>query len=181
MSRSFKRVGAMSGLSVLVFMLGACQQGDEPPASPRGAATVPREPPGPAHPDLSADDAASGAGPTPDGTPHYAGSLVEAVKRFQWRHGLEDPARLAEWVLRDQPEWTRERIDAAMHAERPTRVNLKEPLRVVLFYVTAQVDSEGVVHFVDSAAIDVRYGWTYDVNDHCIIHCDVHYIISINN
>jgi len=54
MSRSFKRVGAMSGLSVLVFMLGACQQGDEPPASPRGAATVPREPPGPAHPDVSA-------------------------------------------------------------------------------------------------------------------------------
>src|SRR5205085_2894329 len=29
---------------------------------------------------------------------------------------LERPTDLAEYVLRDQPEWTREKIDAAMHA-----------------------------------------------------------------
>ena len=36
-----------------------------------------------------------------------------------------------------------------MQAERPTRVNLKQPLTVVLFYDTVHVNSEGVVFFVD--------------------------------
>jgi murein L,D-transpeptidase YcbB/YkuD len=71
--------------------------------------------------------------------------------RRDFSHGcirVEDPAGLAEWVLRDVPGWTRERIEAAMQAERPTRVNLREPLLVVLFYDTVHVNSEGVVHFV---------------------------------
>jgi len=83
------------------------------------------------------------------GTP--AQQLFSRARR-DFSHGcirLEDPARLAEWVLRDQPEWTRERIQAAMQGERPTRVNLKEPLTVVLFYDTVHVNSEGVVFFVD--------------------------------
>jgi murein L,D-transpeptidase YcbB/YkuD len=83
------------------------------------------------------------------GTP--AQQLFSRARR-DFSHGcirLEDPARLGEWVLRDQPEWTRERIDAAMQGNRPTRVNLEEPLKVVLFYVTVHVDSEGVVHFAD--------------------------------
>lgn len=83
------------------------------------------------------------------GTP--AQQLFSRVRR-DFSHGcirLEDPARLGEWVLRNQPEWTREKIDAAMQGERPTRANLDESLRVVLFYVTTHVDSEGVVHFAD--------------------------------
>jgi murein L,D-transpeptidase YcbB/YkuD len=52
-------------------------------------------------------------------------------------------------VLRDDPQWTRERIVAAMNGEAPTQVNLKERLRVILFYDTAYVDSHGVVHFAD--------------------------------
>ncbi len=74
-----------------------------------------------------------------------------ARTRRDFSHGcirLEDPAGLAEWVLRDVPGWTRERIDTAMQAERPTRVNLREPLRVVIFYDTVHVNSENVVHFV---------------------------------
>jgi len=83
------------------------------------------------------------------GTP--AQQLFSRARR-DFSHGcirIEDPMGLAEWVLRDQPEWTRERIDAAMQGERPTRVNLTQPLRVVLFYVTTHVDSEGVVHFAE--------------------------------
>jgi murein L,D-transpeptidase YcbB/YkuD len=83
------------------------------------------------------------------GTP--AQQLFSRARR-DFSHGcirLEDPARLAEWVLRDQPEWTRERIEAAMQGQRPTRVNLKKPLEVVLFYVTAHVNSEGVVLFAE--------------------------------
>jgi murein L,D-transpeptidase YcbB/YkuD len=83
------------------------------------------------------------------GTP--AQSLFARARR-DFSHGcirLEDPARLAEWVLRDHPEWTRERIDATMKGERPTQVNLKKKLTVFLFYDTAYVDSKGVVHFAD--------------------------------
>ena len=83
------------------------------------------------------------------GTP--AQSLFARARR-DFSHGcirLEDPARLAEWVLRDNPEWTRERIDAAMRGERPTQVNLKNRLTVFLFYDTAYVDSKGLVHFAD--------------------------------
>ena len=83
------------------------------------------------------------------GTP--AQSLFARARR-DFSHGcirLEDPARFAEWVLREQPEWTRARIDAAMQGERPTRVNLKEKLTVVIFYATVHVNSESVVFFVD--------------------------------
>jgi murein L,D-transpeptidase YcbB/YkuD len=82
------------------------------------------------------------------GTP--AQSLFSRARR-DFSHGcirLESPARLAEWVLRDQPEWTKEKIEEAMNGQRPTRVVLKEPLTVVLFYDTVHVDSEGVAHFV---------------------------------
>jgi L,D-transpeptidase YcbB len=83
------------------------------------------------------------------GTP--AQSLFSRARR-DFSHGcirLEDPARLAEWVLRDQPEWTRERIDVAMQGARPMRVNLKAPLTVILFYDTVHVNSQGVLFFVE--------------------------------
>jgi murein L,D-transpeptidase YcbB/YkuD len=82
------------------------------------------------------------------GTP--AQHLFSRTRR-DFSHGcirLESPVGLAEWVLRDVPGWTRARIEAAMQGERPTRVNLKEPLMVVIFYDTVHVNSEGVVHFV---------------------------------
>jgi len=83
------------------------------------------------------------------GTPAQA---LFARARRDFSHGcirLEDPARLAQWVLRDEPGWTRERIDAAMKGDRPTQVNLKRKLTVFLFYDTAYVDSKGVVFFAD--------------------------------
>jgi murein L,D-transpeptidase YcbB/YkuD len=83
------------------------------------------------------------------GTP--AQQLFSRARR-DFSHGcirLENPERFAEWVLRDQPEWTRERIETAMQGERPTRVNLKHPLTVVLFYDTVHVNSEGVMLFVE--------------------------------
>ncbi|HEY7059827.1 MAG TPA: L,D-transpeptidase family protein [Vicinamibacterales bacterium] len=102
------------------------------------------------------------------GTP--APQLFSRTRR-DFSHGcirLEDPARFAEWVLRDYPEWTRARIDAAMQGSRPTRVNLKQPLTVVLFYDTVHVNSEGVVFFVDDIyghdrALDaaLRQGYPY--------------------
>jgi L,D-transpeptidase YcbB len=83
------------------------------------------------------------------GTPAQA---LFARARRDFSHGcirLESPSRLAEWVLRNDPEWTRARIEAAMNGSRPTQVNLRPKLKVIIFYDTAYVDSKGVVHFAD--------------------------------
>jgi murein L,D-transpeptidase YcbB/YkuD len=83
------------------------------------------------------------------GTP--ARQLFSRARR-DFSHGcirVEDPVGLAEWLLRDDPAWTRERIEAAMKGARPARANLKEKLTVLLFYSTAHVDGEGVVFFAD--------------------------------
>src|SRR6185503_7836454 len=47
---------------------------------------------------------------------------------------LEDPVAIAEWVLKDQPEWSRDRILAAMQGSAPRRVDLRKPIQVILFY-----------------------------------------------
>lgn len=82
------------------------------------------------------------------GTP--APALFAKVRR-DFSHGCvraKDPVGLAEWALADQPEWTRERILAAMHGNESLRVDLARPIRVILFYLTAVVMPEdGTVHF----------------------------------
>ena len=81
------------------------------------------------------------------GTPAH--SLFARARR-DFSHGcirLENPAALAAWVLRDDPAWTPERIQAAMKADRPTQVNLKHKLTVILFYDTAYVGNSGRVRF----------------------------------
>ena len=83
------------------------------------------------------------------GTP--AQQLFSRTRR-DFSHGcirVEDPAKFAEWVLRLDPSWTRERIDAAMQGDKTMQVNLKEKLAVVVFYDTVHVNSEQVVFFVD--------------------------------
>ena len=88
-----------------------------------------------------------------------ADSLFERASR-SFSHGcvrLEQPRALAEYVLRDQPEWTVERIEEAMHAGEERHVKLKEPLPVYLGYWTARVSSDGVLQFrKDIYSIDER-------------------------
>ena len=83
------------------------------------------------------------------GTP--AQQLFSRTRR-DFSHGcirVEDPARFSQWVLRQDPTWPRERIDAAMQGDRTMQVNLKEKLGVVVFYDTVHVNSEQTVFFVD--------------------------------
>ena len=78
-------------------------------------------------------------------------SLFSRARR-DFSHGcirVEDPTRLAEWVLRDDPQWTRARIEKAMAGDRPLQVNLKVPIPVIVFDDTVMVDAEGTVHFSD--------------------------------
>lgn len=60
---------------------------------------------------------------------------------------LEQPVDMAAYVLRDQPEWTAERIQSAMHALKEEHVELKNPIAVHLVYLTARVDEDGVPQF----------------------------------
>lgn len=75
-----------------------------------------------------------------------------ARTRRDFSHGcvrVEDPVALAQWVLGDQPTWTRKRIVEAVAGSRPLQVNLTRPLPVVLYYVTALAMPDGEVHFAD--------------------------------
>ena len=81
------------------------------------------------------------------GTPSH-GLFARARRDFS--HGcvrVEDPTALASFVLSDQPQWTREKIETAMKGETETRATLTAPLTVVIFYATAVVGTDGLVHF----------------------------------
>lgn len=73
--------------------------------------------------------------------------------RRDFSHGcirVEDPARLAEWVVGHDPAWTRDRIVAAMNGTPNRRVDLPEPIQVVIYYTTAIVQPEDdAVYFAD--------------------------------
>jgi murein L,D-transpeptidase YcbB/YkuD len=84
-----------------------------------------------------------------------------ARARRDFSHGcirLENPARFAEWVLRNSGEWSAERVQQAMD-EGPLsqRVDLARPLPVVIYYVTAVVRPDGTPAFYDDVyGHDVR-------------------------
>jgi murein L,D-transpeptidase YcbB/YkuD len=60
---------------------------------------------------------------------------------------LGDPFGLATFLLRDQPEWTEDRIRTAMNAGEPTTVRLRAPVPVYITYATAVARTNGEVYF----------------------------------
>jgi L,D-transpeptidase YcbB len=62
---------------------------------------------------------------------------------------LERAEDLAEWVLREESGWSRDRIAAAMQGSESIAVKLNEPIPVVTMYVTAVVLESGEVHFFE--------------------------------
>jgi murein L,D-transpeptidase YcbB/YkuD len=83
-----------------------------------------------------------------------------ARARRDFSHGcirVEDPVALAAWVLRDKPEWTVDKIRAAMNGDTTVQVNLDKPVPVLILYSTAVVEPDGEVRFFDDI-----YG--YDVS-----------------
>jgi len=62
---------------------------------------------------------------------------------------LAEPTALAEFLLRDDPAWTPERIRQVMLGGRETTVNLSRPRPVFILYFTAWVTSDGVLNFRD--------------------------------
>jgi murein L,D-transpeptidase YcbB/YkuD len=62
---------------------------------------------------------------------------------------VERPLELAEYLLHDDPSWTRTRIDSVIAAGKPMRVVLPAPIPVHLTYSTVWFGEGGTVHFRD--------------------------------
>lgn len=60
---------------------------------------------------------------------------------------IQDPAKFAALLLEDDPAWTAEKIDSAMHQEKEQIVQLKKHIPVVIFYLTFWADSNGDPNF----------------------------------
>jgi murein L,D-transpeptidase YcbB/YkuD len=76
-----------------------------------------------------------------------------AQSRRDFSHGcvrVGDPAGLAEYVLRNKPEWSRAKIDAAMNSGADSvTVTLGAPIRVFIVYGTAVATEHGHIFFFD--------------------------------
>jgi len=53
------------------------------------------------------------------------------------------------WILQDNPQWTREAIDAALRSGQRMDARPKEPIPVYWVYITAWATPEGVIQFRD--------------------------------
>lgn len=73
--------------------------------------------------------------------------------RRDFSHGcirVEKPAELAAWVLRNKPQWTMDKIQAAMQSGPDNvQVNLDKPVPVLILYSTAVVEPDGEVRFFE--------------------------------
>ena len=78
-------------------------------------------------------------------------SLFDEEKRA-FSHGcirIAKPRELAQLILKDDPNWTPEKIDAAMNSGVESWYTLKNKIPVYIGYFTAWADNEGVIHFYD--------------------------------
>jgi L,D-transpeptidase YcbB len=80
-------------------------------------------------------------------------SLFEQTRR-DFSHGcirVQKPAELAAWVLQGQSgDWDLDKVQDAMNDGPNNRtVSLKNPLPIVIFYLTARVDDDNQVDFFD--------------------------------
>jgi murein L,D-transpeptidase YcbB/YkuD len=73
-----------------------------------------------------------------------------AKSRRIFSHGcirIERPVDLAEYLLKGDPNWTRNKIIEAIKGSKEQDVPLPEPINVHILYLTAWVDNEGSLQF----------------------------------
>jgi murein L,D-transpeptidase YcbB/YkuD len=89
--------------------------------------------------------------------------------RRDFSHGcvrVQKPEDLAAWVLQESQggnheDWSLEKVHETMTSGADNRqINLKNPLPIVIFYVTAEVEPDGHVHFFDDI-----YQYDQELND----------------
>ena len=62
---------------------------------------------------------------------------------------ISNPVELAEYLLKHDPKWSRQAIQAAAASGKQRVVNLPQQVPVFLLYWTAWVDEDGLAHFRD--------------------------------
>jgi murein L,D-transpeptidase YcbB/YkuD len=76
-----------------------------------------------------------------------------ARSRRDFSHGcirVEDPVALAEWTLRGQDEWSKQKIQAAIDGKKDdVYVKIQRPINVTIMYATASATANGEVHFFE--------------------------------
>lgn len=80
-----------------------------------------------------------------------AKSLFSKDKRA-FSHGcirLAEPEKMAEYLLRNNKEWTPDRIEDAMNRDQPQTVRLNKSVPVLITYYTVWVDDNGILNFRD--------------------------------
>ena len=80
-----------------------------------------------------------------------AKSLFSKDKRA-YSHGcirLSEPQKMAEYLLKDDPSWSTDKIVGAMNAGVEKFVKVKSPIPVFITYYTAWVDETGLLNFRD--------------------------------
>ena len=73
-----------------------------------------------------------------------------AQKNRALSHGcirVAQPDSLARFLLRDQPDWTPQKIAQAMNSGKEQKVDVKTPTPVVITYYTAWTDKKGKLNF----------------------------------
>lgn len=78
-------------------------------------------------------------------------SLFNEDKRA-FSHGcirLSDPEKMANYVLRNNSEWSAEKIKTAMNKGTEQHVKVSKPIPVIITYYTAWVDENGILNFRD--------------------------------
>lgn len=96
-------------------------------------------------------------------------SLFSREKRA-FSHGcirLSDPTRMATYLLRDQPQWTTQKINEAMRLSKEKWVTLTKPVPVFITYFTSWVDDDGVLNFRDDV-----YGHDRTMGKHLFTQTD---------
>jgi murein L,D-transpeptidase YcbB/YkuD len=72
--------------------------------------------------------------------------------RRDFSHGcirVKDPLRLAEWVLQDNGDWPRERIELMIKGDQTKTISLKRPIPVYILYSTVMADQGGRISFFE--------------------------------
>ncbi|HET6842527.1 MAG TPA: L,D-transpeptidase family protein [Candidatus Angelobacter sp.] len=75
-----------------------------------------------------------------------------ARSRRDFSHGcvrVENPEALAAWLLQGDPDWTQEKIHAAIEGDITIQLNLARPVPVLILYGTASVEENGEVRFFE--------------------------------
>jgi murein L,D-transpeptidase YcbB/YkuD len=60
---------------------------------------------------------------------------------------IEKPVELAEYLLRDDPAWTREKILAMIDMGKEVKIQFPSPVNIHILYLTAWVDKDNILQF----------------------------------